>query len=38
VRSFPTLLLEHDGETAPLAQGFVTAEQVLSRLRQKIPA
>lgn len=36
VRSFPTLLLEHDGETAPLAEGFVTAEQVLSRLRQEI--
>ena len=34
VRSFPTLLLEHDGKTAPLAEGYVTAEQVLSRLRQ----
>lgn len=38
VRSFPTLLLEHNGETVPLAQGFVTAEQVLSRLRQQIAA
>ncbi len=38
VRSFPTLLLEHAGETAPLAEGFVTAEQVLSRLRQAIAA
>ncbi len=36
VRSFPTLLLEHDGETEPLAEGYVTAEQVLSRLRQEI--
>ncbi|HQZ66738.1 MAG TPA: hypothetical protein PLY87_16715 [Planctomycetaceae bacterium] len=38
VRSFPTLLLEHDGKTESLAEGFVTAEQVLSRLRQKIAA
>ena len=36
VRSFPTLLLEHDGKIKPLAEGFVTAEQVLSRLRQAI--
>ena len=36
VRSFPTLLLEHDGKTQSLAQGFVTAEQVLTRLRQEI--
>ena len=36
VRSFPTLLLEHDGEIEPLAVGFVTTEQVLSRLRQQI--
>lgn len=36
VRSFPTLLLEHDGKTEPLAEGFVLAEQVLFRLRQKI--
>ncbi len=36
VRSFPTLLLEHDGKIAPLSEGFVTAEQVLSRLRQAI--
>ncbi len=36
VRSFPTLLLEHDGTTQSLAQGFVTAEQVLTRLRQEI--
>lgn len=38
VRSFPTLLLERHGETQPLAVGFVTAEQVLSRLRQEIAA
>ncbi|MBW7834602.1 MAG: DsbA family protein [Simplicispira suum] len=38
VRSFPTLLLERDGATAPLAEGFVTAEQVLARLRQAIAA
>ncbi len=36
VRSFPTLLLERRGETEPIAVGFVTAEQVLSRLRQEI--
>jgi putative protein-disulfide isomerase len=36
VRSFPTLLLEHDGRTKPLAQGFVTTEQLLSRLWQEI--
>lgn len=36
VRSFPTLLLERHGETEPLAEGFVTAEQALSRLRQEI--
>ena len=38
VRSFPTLLLEHGGKTEPLAEGFVTAEQLLSRLRQAIAA
>lgn len=38
VRAFPTLLLEHGGKTAPLAEGFVTAEQLLSRLRQAIAA
>lgn len=38
VRSFPTLLLERDGKTEPLAAGFVTEEQVLSRLRQEISA
>ncbi|MCA9158412.1 MAG: hypothetical protein KDA51_16555 [Planctomycetales bacterium] len=38
VRSFPTLLLEHDGKTQPLAEGFVTAEQILSRLRQALAA
>jgi len=38
VRSFPTLLLERNGETEPLAVGFATAEQVLSRLRQEIAA
>jgi putative protein-disulfide isomerase len=38
VRSFPALLLERHGETSPLAVGFVTAEQVLSRLRQEIAA
>ncbi len=36
VRSFPTLLLEHRGQTEPLAAGFVTAEQILSQLRKKI--
>ena len=36
VRSFPTLLLERNGKTEPLAEGFVTAEQVLSRLQQEI--
>jgi len=36
VRSFPTLLLEQDGVAAPLAVGFVTAAQVLARLRQAI--
>ncbi|MFG0262402.1 MAG: DsbA family protein [Novipirellula sp. JB048] len=38
VRSFPTLLLERDGKTEPLAVGFVTTEQVLARLRQEIAA
>lgn len=38
VRSFPTLLLEHDGEMEALGVGFVTTEQVLSRLRKKIGA
>ncbi len=38
VRSFPTLLLEHDGQTEPLAVGYVTAEQIFSRLRQEIAA
>lgn len=38
VRSFPTLLLERQGKTEPLAVGFVTAEQVLARLRQEIAA
>lgn len=37
-RTFPTLLLERHGETAPLAAGFATAEQVLSRRRQVIAA
>lgn len=36
VRSFPTLLLERNGKTQPLAEGFATVEQVLSRLRQEI--
>jgi len=36
VRAFPTLLLERDGKTEPLAQGFVTEERVLSRLRQEV--
>jgi len=36
VRSFPTLLLAHDGEMEVLAQGYVTAEQLLSKLREKI--
>ncbi len=38
VRSFPTLLLEHNGKIEPLAEGFVTTELVLTRLRQKIAA
>lgn len=38
VRSFPTLLLEHDGITKPLAAGFVTTEQLLARLQQAIAA
>jgi len=38
VRSFPTLLLEHNGKTALLAEGYVSAEQVLSRLRQATAA
>lgn len=38
VRSFPTLLLERHGATEPLAAGFATAEQLLSRLRQVIAA
>lgn len=38
VRSFPTLLLEHDGQTRPLAAGFVASEQLLDRLRQEIAA
>ena len=36
VRSFPTLLLEQDGKIKPLAAGFVTSEDLLSRLRQEI--
>ncbi|UZE97244.1 DsbA family protein [Alkalimarinus alittae] len=36
VRSFPTLLLERDGETVPLAAGYVTAEKVISQLQQVI--
>lgn len=38
VRSFPTLLIERDGKTQPLGVGYVTAEQVLARLREKIAA
>lgn len=34
VHSFPTLLLERNGETKSLAVGYATTEQVLSRLRQ----
>ena len=36
VRSFPTLLLEQHGQFIPLAVGYVTAEQLLSRLRQQL--
>src|SRR5690606_4293885 len=36
VRSFPTLLLAHDGQMEVLAQGYVTAEQVVSKLKQYI--
>lgn len=38
VRSFPTLLLDHNGKTSPLAAGFVTTEHVLDRLRQETVA
>ena len=38
VRSFPTLLLEQAGKTQPLAVGYATAEQILSRLRQELAA
>lgn len=38
VRSFPTVLLEREGKVAPLAVGFVTAEQLRSRLRQHLAA
>jgi putative protein-disulfide isomerase len=38
VRSFPALLLERDGKTKPLAVGYATTEQVISRLRQDIVA
>ena len=36
VRSFPTLLLEHEGKITPLAKGFVSTEQLLLRLREKM--
>lgn len=36
VRSFPTLLIELDGKTATLAEGYTTAEHILSRLQQEI--
>lgn len=36
VRSFPTLLLERDGKVELLAAGYVTTEQLLSRLQQRI--
>lgn len=38
VRSFPTLLLEHNGDIQPLAAGFVTKEEALARLQQAINA
>jgi putative protein-disulfide isomerase len=38
VRSFPTLLLERDGARRALAVGFVTAAQLLPRLRQELAA
>lgn len=38
VRSFPTLLLEHNGKIKPLAEGFVSTEQLLSRLREEMGA
>lgn len=34
VRSFPTLLCERDGERVVLASGFVTAAELVSRLRR----
>lgn len=36
VRSFPTLLLEHNNERSTLGVGFVTAKQVITYLRQEI--
>lgn len=36
VRSFPTLLLEQHGQFIPLAVGYVTVEQLLSRLQQQL--
>lgn len=36
VRSFPTLLLEHDGERSVLSSGFVTSDQVLSLLQRQL--
>lgn len=38
VRSFPTLLLEHNGKIKPLAAGFVSTEDALSRIRQAVGA
>lgn len=38
VRSFPTLLLEVDGALRPLAEGYATQQQLLSRLQQAINA
>ncbi len=36
LRAFPTLLLERNAGTETLASGYVTTEQILSRLRQEI--
>jgi putative protein-disulfide isomerase len=37
VRSFPTLLLEHQGETSLLSSGYVDSETLLNRLNAQLP-
>ncbi len=36
VRSFPTLLLEHDGTTTTLANGYVTGDQLIARIKTAV--